>query len=604
MKKRLVVFLTMVLCVVFAFAGCGSKNDNEANGNNKNTNATDNDKDSKGNEEKSNETNNSSKDTAKDDTQSEFEKQITVLVGERPEANPPAAMNRKDTLIVAWGSAEGNFIPIYSSSTNDGNVCDLIFGTGLVGNDAQGLPVPEMAERWEISEDGRTYTFYMKKGIKFQNGEEVTAEDVAFTYTAICDPNYDGSRMDAVSDFVGYDEYKNGDATSVEGIKVIDKYTISFTLTNPKAPAIYDFGYAPMSKSYYGFEKGEWEKCKELQDAPMGAGPFKLVGHNPGQDATFERFDDYYKGTPKLKKIVFKVVTQEVEIQELVSGGLDICAVAAKPSNIDQLKDAGFLNMHLYPGNAYSYIGLNLRNEVLSDKNVRQAMMYGLNRQGFVDAYYKGYGATQNSPLSQVCWAHTEDLNKYEFNPEKAKELLEASGWKVGDDGFRYKDGQKLTFSWKTSTDSAFNELLAKVMVDNYKDIGLELVPELMEFATLCNQVYEEQDFEVYSMSWGLSIDPDPRGIFGEDQLQLGGFNSVGWDDPRSFELMDKGLKETEQAKRVEIYKEWAKLANEELPYLFLSNRKSLVVLNDRIKNVKLSPYKAWISQVENIDFK
>ena len=103
-------------------------------------------------------------------------------------------------------------------------------------------------------------------------------------------------------------------------------------------------------------------------------------------------------------------------------------------------------------------------------------------------------------------------------------------------------------------------------------------------------------------MGWSLSIDPDPRGIFGRDQLELGGFNSVGWDDERSFELIDKGLKETDQEKRTEIYKEWALLANTELPYLFLNNGKSLVVLNSRVKNVKLSPYKGWISQVENIE--
>jgi len=337
----------------------------------------------------------------------------------------------------------------------------------------------------------------------------------------------------------------------------------------------------------------------------MGAGPYKLVSHNPGQDASLVKFDDYWKGAPKINKIVFKVVTQEVEIQELVSGGLDICAVSAKPKNITQLEDAGFLDMHFYPGNSYGYIGINMRNEGLNDRNVRQAMMFGLNRQGFVDAYYKGYGGTQNSPISQVSWASTDELNKYDYNPEKAMELLEESGWKVGDDGYRYKDGKKLSFSWKASNGSAeFYDLLAKLMTDNWKQIGIEVVPEFMEFATLCTQVYDEQNFDLYSMGWSLSIDPDPRGIFGEDQLVLGGFNSVGWDDPRSFELMEKGLKETNQEKRTEIYKEWAKLANTELPYLFLNNGKSLVVLNNRVKNVKLSPYKTWIAQVENIELK
>ena len=120
-----------------------------------------------------------------------------VLAAANPEKVPTAAKNRKDTIIIGFAAPEGKFNPIYTSSVDDSYVVGLVF-EGLMSNDVQGNPIGKIAKKWEISKDNKTYTFHLNKGIKFSNGEELTAKDVEFTYTAMCDPKYDGSRSDAV----------------------------------------------------------------------------------------------------------------------------------------------------------------------------------------------------------------------------------------------------------------------------------------------------------------------------------------------------------------------------------------------------------------------
>jgi peptide/nickel transport system substrate-binding protein len=519
-----------------------------------------------------------------------------IIKAEAPEKLPASASNRKDTLIAGITAPEGKFNPIYSSTLYDSYVCDLVFDP-LLFNDEQGNPIPWVAEKWEISPDGKTYTFYIKKGIKFSSGDELTAEDVAFTYTAICDPKYDGMRADAVNGMVGYKEYHEGDAKEVAGIKVIDPYTVSFTLEKVNSAAllnVFTNTYGIMSKKYYGFEKGNADRIKDLFLKPMGSGPYIFKEYKAGQEISFEKSPTYWGGEIKIPKVIMKVTDATTNIQELVTGSTDLDRIPAKPENITMLKNAGFINMQLYPENGYGYIGLNLKNELFKDIKVRQALMYGLNRKGFVDAYYKGYATTCDVPIATVSWAYTDKVEKYDFNPDKANQLLDEAGWVKKDDGFRYKDGKKFTIHWMTYTGSKYVDTLIPIVKDNWGKLGIEVIPELMEFSTLSGKVYDEQAFEMYNMAWSLSLDPDPSGIFSKEQTTPGGSNSVSWVNEESEKLMAEGLLETDQAKRKEIYQKWAIVANRELPYLFLSTNKEMWAVSDRVKGMELSPFITW----------
>ncbi|HII4481672.1 ABC transporter substrate-binding protein [Clostridium perfringens] len=574
MKRKLVVLLTAGLAASMLFVACGGGANNTAQGN--------------GN---SSESGGTTKDLSKPER----------IEASNPSALPDAAKNRTDTLIVGTTDPKGEFVPIYSSTLYDSWVNNLIFD-GLISNNEKGEPVPNVAESYEVSEDGKTYTFKLNKGIKFTNGQELTAKDVAFTFTSICDPGYDGPRMDAVNNLVGYEEYNKGDAKSVEGIKVIDDYTISFTNKNVDAAGIWNFSYGIMPESVYKFEKGNFQAVKDKLLEPVGSGAYKFVHFKPGQEVKFEKNADYWKGEPKIPYIVMKVTNAQTLLQELMAGTVDIDRVGAKPENIDPLKQAGFLNLDLYMQNGYGYIGLNYGSDKVKDPKVRQALLYGLNRDGFMQSYYQGYGQVYNSHILPTSWAYNPDVPKYEYNPEKAKELLDEAGWKdTNGNGVRDKDGVELELQWLTYTGSKYVDALIPIVQQSWEQIGVKVTPELMEFGTMMDKV-NNREYDIFNGAWNLSIDPDPSGIFAISQDVPGGFNNIGWRNEEADKLLKEGKGTKNQEERKKAYAEWQLKFSEDVPYILLGNAQEMFASNSRVKGYNPSTYIDWTHDVYKLE--
>ena len=574
MKRKLVTLLTAGLAASMLFVACGGGANNATEGN------------SNGSE---------SGGTTKDLSKPER------IEASNPSAIPDAAKNRTDTLIVGTTDPKGEFVPIYSSTLYDSWVNKLVFD-GLISNNEKGEAVPNVAESYEVSEDGKTYTFKLNKGIKFTNGQELTAKDVAFTFTSICDPGYDGPRMDAVSNLVGYEEYNKGDAKNVEGIKVIDDYTISFTNKNVDAAGIWNFEYGIMPESVYKFEKGNFQAVKDKLLEPVGSGAYKFVHFKPGQEVKFEKNPDYWKGEPKIPYIVMKVTNAQTLLQELMAGTVDIDRVGAKPENIDPLKQAGFLNLDLYMQNGYGYIGLNYGSDKVKDPKVRQALLYGLNREGFMQSYYQGYGQVYNSHILPTSWAYNPDVPKYEYNPEKAKELLDEAGWKdTNGNGVRDKDGVELELQWLTYTGSKYVDALIPIVQQSWEQIGVKVTPELMEFGTMMDKV-NNREYDIFNGAWNLSIDPDPSGIFAISQDVPGGFNNIGWRNEEADKLLKEGKGTTNQEERKKAYAEWQLKFSEDVPYILLGNAQEMFASNARVKGYNPSTYIDWTHDVYKLE--
>lgn len=574
MKRKLVILLTAGLAASMLFVACGGGANNATEGNSNGSEAG-----------------GTTKDLSKPER----------IEASNPSAIPDAAKNRTDTLIVGTTDPKGEFVPIYSSTLYDSWVNKLVFD-GLISNNEKGEAVPNVAESYEVSEDGKTYTFKLNKGIKFTNGQELTAKDVAFTFTSICDPGYDGLRMDAVSNLVGYEEYNKGDAKSVEGIKVIDDYTISFTNKNVDAAGIWNFEYGIMPESVYKFEKGNFQAVKDKLLEPVGSGAYKFVHFKPGQEVKFEKNPDYWKGEPKIPYIVMKVTNAQTLLQELIAGTVDIDRVGAKPENIDPLKQAGFLNLDLYMQNGYGYIGLNYGSDKVKDPKVRQALLYGLNREGFMQSYYQGYGQVYNSHILPTSWAYNPDVPKYEYNPEKAKELLDEAGWKdTNGNGVRDKDGVELELQWLTYTGSKYVDALIPIVQQSWEQIGVKVTPELMEFGTMMDKV-NNREYDIFNGAWNLSIDPDPSGIFAISQDVPGGFNNIGWRNEEADKLLKEGKGTTNQEERKKAYAEWQLKFSEDVPYILLGNAQEMFASNARVKGYNPSTYIDWTHDVYKLE--
>lgn len=532
-----------------------------------------------------------------------------VIEGDAEAKN--AAKNRDnaaDTLIVGTGDFSGQFLPFLSDSTFDGNIERLMFDA-LLSDNEQGEFIPSLAESFDISEDNKTYTFKLREGVKFTDDVELTAKDVAFSYLIACDPGYDGSRSEVVNNLLGYKDYREGEATSVEGIKIIDPYTIAFTFDEARVTNIESFGYGIVPEHFYTFEKGNFSAYRDKQSNNefLGSGRYKFIKYEPKNFVSLVRNENWFDGEVKVPNLIVKFVSIETLFQELKIGTIDIATrVPANNESKAQIEDIGCLNINAYPENGYSYLGFNLRDERFQDKRVRQALAYGFDREELVDLYFNGYAAVCNTPIAQVSWAYPDDskLNPYTYDPEKAASLLDEAGWTLGSDGIREKDGKKMIINHYASTPSNFNEVFVTMLIEQWGKIGVKVEPAILDFSGLCDTVYYsgEYDYDTFNMAWGLSNDPDNRTIFHSESDVKGGFNAIGLHDDKVDEFIERGSVEFDKEKRKEIYQEYGTYMNDLLPYFFLVQTEDWDVSNTRVLNLDLSPFCDWVDGIHNIE--
>ncbi len=528
-----------------------------------------------------------------------------------PEPNQPAPEAPKADQILKFGGSGwgGLFNPIMMDNVYDEYVTLLIF-EALIDNNEEGEYVPDLAT-WKISDDHLTYTFTLKDGIKFSDGSPLTTEDVEFTYKTIAHPDYNGPRAYAVSPLVGYEEFHSGKTDVFEGIKVIDEKTISFTFPEGSAaPAnIECFTYGIMPSDYYAFEK--WDDFLALNEKPLGSGVMVFDSWAPKQFIKLMKNTNYWDPSRALKfdGILMSEVPDESILSALQTNQIDIAQIASSAENLEAAKALSNIHLYNYLGNGYTFMCFNTTIPQLSDVRVRQALMYALDRESFIEAQYgAGLARPGLAPISPSSWAFPDesDLNAYKFDLEKAGKLMDEAGWTMGTDGFRYKDGNKFHVKWLVYTDSAWPGTLSGMAADTWKQLGVELEIELMDFDTVASRTMDaepgQKDFDIYTMGFQLSIDPDPTGaLFDDDAYVAGGFNASGYKNPAAMELVKKGKAEFDTDKRAVIYKEWAKIMNTEIPHAIIAYRSEIFGVNNRVKGMEIDTYKKFVQSIRDV---
>lgn len=506
------------------------------------------------------------------------------LAAPDPSKIPDRAKQRNDAIIVSLTNPSGAFTPYFTQVGYDGNVNSVLY-TPLVQVDPSGLPVPGLAERWEISEDELTYTFYLREGLKYSDGSPMTTADVEFTWTLLHDPSYDGINNVVETGIQGGQDYKEGKADSISGIQVIDDRTISVTLEEKNATALTVLGGQILSKAYYGkdYKFGDLDYIKNLHANPITNGPYKLEKFIPGQEVRFVANEHYAFGKPQTEHFIYKT-TEGDTWQFIETGEVDYGNFSATTDNIDKLVNLGFLNLVPSTASNYGYNQFNLEREQLQDKRVRQALTYGLDRQLIYVDSRQGAGSIANIPSSPILWSYTEEgINPYPYDPEKAKQLLDEAGWVVGADGIREKDGKKLQINYLGSK-SANTDIFIAVATENYKEIGIDFIPEQFpDFNTLVSKV-KNGDYDMASFSTTIISDPS-QGVFNFIKGETKGYNN-----PRVDELYAQGLATSNIEERKAVYHEMFKILNDELPVMFTSYTKSVIAINGRIDGFELNP--------------
>ena len=515
---------------------------------------------------------------------------------------PDKAKNRKDTLVVGISKPGGVFLPYFQQNGWDGNVTSVIFAS-LVSTDKQGKPIPELAEKWDVSSDQLTYTFHLRKDLKFSDGSPLTADDVAFTLTLLHDKAYEGEVDISQYAVKGGKEYKEGKATSIEGIQVVDQQTIKITTEKVNSQAIFVLGGTVLSKAYYGKDYKQntsLDYLKDLYGKPLAAGPYKFEKYIPGQEVRFVANENYYAGKPKIQNFIYKITSGDTKLQLFQTGEVDHTGLGTGDEVLEQAKALEFANIQIETAPSFSYIYMNNNKPYLKDKKVRQALIYGLDRKKYVDTALKGYGTVANVPIHPTSWAYTEEgVNKYEYDKEKAKKLLDEAGWKVGSDGIREKDGQKLKLSYFGPSSAKDSDLLIPIAKENYKEIGVEFNPEFMDFNTMLSKV-NKGDYDLASVSTPITSDPSETA---GEYLSTANETSLGYKNAKVDELIQKGIETVDIEKRKPIYKELYKELSDDPPVILLNYRRTITGYNGNIKGNDPEKYNSISANLPVLSF-
>lgn len=502
---------------------------------------------------------------------------------------PELAKNRKDTLIVGMTDPKGVFSPLFMETAYDYYVNYALFDSFITVK-ADGSYENSLAEKVDVSEDGLKYTYHLKPGVTYTDGSPMKASDYLFTMKLFLDKSYDGESDPLSYHIVGAQEYYDGKSADISGIKVIDDLTVEVTLTEYSALSPVELGAQYiLPESYYGkgYKQGDLSTVKELNSKPLGSGQYKITSYKAGQEIVMESNANYFKGTPKIKNVIFKTTSDSTKMAMLESGETDMDDVSVSEDNVEALKALGFLDINILPNNGYGYIGFNHNLPKFQDPKVRQALTYGLNREEIVKGIYGPYADVINIPESKVSWAFTdENIEKYDFDTEKAKALLDEAGWVVGADGVREKDGEKFKINFSATADNPVVEALLPIMTTNYKDLGIEIVAETLDFNAIMDKK-TAGDYDMYFAAWGLTPDPDNT-VY----ITKGAQNDMGYSNAKVDELMAKGKKEMDLEKRKTIYKEMYQEMNKDIPVIFMYQRTNMTSVDARAQGFDLSPYK------------
>ncbi|MGH7799551.1 MAG: peptide-binding protein [Thermodesulfobacteriota bacterium] len=483
-----------------------------------------------------------------------------------------------DWLIYHIGAEPATLNPIiatdaYQSIVNAGNIYET-----LVKRDNETLEiVPLLADRWEISEDKLVYTFFIKKGIKWQDGVPFTSHDVVFSYEKIMDPKVDAPHL--------RNYYQD-----IKRVEALDDSTVRFTYARPYFLALEFCGGMDIVPKHI-FEKGDFN-TNPAGRHPIGTGPYKFIKWDTGKEIALGRNESYWGKKPNMKRIVFKIITDPtVTLQVLKRGEIDFSGLTpiqwSRQTSSERFKKH-FEKLSYFTPN-YSFIGWNTDTPFFKDKRVRTAMTYLVNRKLILEKILYNLGEVVTNPFYINSPEYDKSIKPYPYDPLKAKQLLDQAGWVDHDgDGIRDKEGVKFGFEFLLPSGSVTGEQISTILKEELKKVGIKMNIRRLEWAVFTKQL-DERKFDAVTLSWAMGVESDPYQIWHSSQAERGS-NFVGFKNKEADQLIEKARTEFNRKKRIELYRRFTEIVYQDQPYTFLFCRKSTVALQRRFKGVKVHP--------------
>lgn len=420
----------------------------------------------------------------------------------------------------------------------------------LVAYDTDYVMYPDLAESVEVQPDGLKYTFKLRQGVKFHDGSELKAADVKYTIDYYRDP---------ANASVIQTSY-----TGVGSVDTPDDYTVVVNMETINADSLVNWAANPIVHSAHHKEVGD----ATYSTSPIGTGPFKLKEWKASEYTEVEAFDDYFKGRPIIDIIRMEVVPEDaVRKAALETGDADSSAWPLLVEDSLALEQDPNFKVFRTPGESIKHFPINNQKPYFSDKRCRQALMYALDRQRIIDDLWNGAAEVAHSNLTPVSPYHKADLKQYEFDPEKAKALLDEAGWTVGADGIREKEGVKFSFTCTAKAGDQARKAIAELTQQLFKDVGVEMQIAEAPVAEILEAMRSgTMEMSIFNWTYGGVLSPDPT----DTLSSTGGNNFPHFQNAEMDELCAKGLQVVDPEKRKPFYDRIQEIFVEEVPVLYL----------------------------------
>ena len=481
-------------------------------------------------------------------------------------------------------SADASILnPILASDSESAAINAQLF-PGLIGQDPfTGATVPDgsMSKGWDVSEDGLIWTFHLREGVKWSDGEPVTSADFKFTYNAIGSDLVETSRKSLLE--------------GIESIETPDPLTVVVKFSQVRCDGLTNLGIAWLPSHLY---KADFTDIMEnpLNEFPKAsAGPLTFQSWTRDDNAILVRNESYWEGAPHMDGMIYRVVPDPAaQLAQLQSGEIDIMGL--EPAQLDAVAGNPDIQVYNFKDDGYDFIGLNLadpndpkpgRDEagklveqtphpILSDVKVRQAIAHSLDYQAIIDKVYlkQGYQIAANV-LPAVSWAHDASIQPYTTDLEQAKALLEEAGWVDSNgDGVREKDGKPLELNLVTNAGNTVRADLGVLAQDQLNSVGFKITFETIDFGTLVDKLLG-QTYDMVIIGWtGLGSDPNDDAFWSTKFDTPGsGFNFVSYQNPKIDDLLEQGVSVVgcKSEDRAPAYKQIQQIIHDDVPYVFIS---------------------------------
>jgi peptide/nickel transport system substrate-binding protein len=481
-----------------------------------------------------------------------------------------------DTIVVASSSDARTLVPVLASDSASSDICGLVFN-GLVKYDKNVNITGDLAESWDIQEDGKVIIFHLRKGVRWHDGAPFTARDVEFTYKKLIDPSVKTPY--------------SGEYERIKELKVIDDHTVRVEYKEPFAPALSSWGIWIMPEHILRNE--DLNKTK-FSRSPVGTGPYIFKKWKTGEKIELVYNPGYFEGRPFIDRYIYRIIPDEATtFLELETEGVDMSLLP--PLQYTRQTGNDFFKAHYnkfrYPGFGFSYLGYNLSDPRFKDVLVRRAIDHAVDRKEIIGAIFFGLAAETTGPFMIDSWAYNKEVSPALHDTAEAKRLLAEAGWADSNrDGWVEKDGKKFEFTVLVNQGNAERLRCAELIQKDLKEIGISMKIRVIEWSSMINEFIIKKRFEAVLMGWFLSRDPDCYDIWHSSKTREGEFNFIGYKNERVDALLEEGRRTFDQAKRAAIYHQIHRLINEDQPYLFLYSADALPIVNSRFRNVESSP--------------